>query len=75
MNQALQNLPSVNALTAPLVRAVIDEAVALRLAVEKLANGTVVIDAGIKVWGGLEAGRRIAEICLGGLGQVRLRAG
>jgi methenyltetrahydromethanopterin cyclohydrolase len=75
MNQALQNLPSVNALTAPLVRAVIDEAVALRLAVEKLANGTVVVDAGIKVLGGLEAGRRIAEICLGGLGQVRLRAG
>ena len=70
MNQALQNLPSVNALTAPLVRAVIDEAVALRLAVEKLANGTVVVDAGIEVPGGLEAGRRIAEICLGGLGQV-----
>ncbi len=75
MNQALHTLPSVNALTAPLVRAVIDEAVALRLASEKLANGTVVVDAGIEVPGGLEAGRRIAEICLGGLGQVRLRAG
>jgi methenyltetrahydromethanopterin cyclohydrolase len=75
MNQALHTLPSVNALTAPLVRAMIDEAVALRLAVEKLANGTVVVDAGIEVPGGLEAGRRIAEICLGGLGQVRLRAG
>jgi methenyltetrahydromethanopterin cyclohydrolase len=70
-----QNLPSVNALTAPLVRDLIEEAAALRLAITRLDNGSVVIDAGIKVRGGLEAGRRIAEICLGGLGQVRLRAG
>ncbi len=69
------DLPSVNALTAPLVQALIEEATALRLAVERLNNGTVVVDAGIRVRGGLEAGRRIAEICLGGLGQVRLRAG
>jgi methenyltetrahydromethanopterin cyclohydrolase len=71
----MSNTPSVNALTAPLVQALMDDAAALRLAVDKLSNGTVVIDAGIQVPGGLEAGRRIAEICLGGLGQVRLRAG
>jgi methenyltetrahydromethanopterin cyclohydrolase len=69
------NSISVNQLTAPLVCDMIENADALRLAVDKLANGTVVIDAGIKVPGGLEAGRRIAEICLGGLGKVRLRAG
>ena len=70
-----KNAPSVNTLTAPLVRALIEDALALRLAVGKLSNGTVVVDAGINVHGGLEAGRRIAEICLGGLGQVHLRAG
>jgi methenyltetrahydromethanopterin cyclohydrolase len=66
---------SVNARTRPLVDALVSDAPSLRIAVERLANGTQVIDAGIKVPGGLEAGRRIAEICLGGLGQVRIRAG
>ena len=67
-------LPSVNALAAPLVRALIADAVPLRLAISHLDNGATVVDAGIEARGGLEAGRRIAEICLGGLGQVRLRA-
>lgn len=69
-----QNLPSINVLSAPLVQCLIDRADDLRLGVEKLENGTVIIDAGIKLCGGLEAGRLIAEICLGGLGQVKLRA-
>ncbi len=67
--------PSVNTLTCPLVQALIEQARELRIGIERLANGTTVVDAGIKVTGGLEAGRRIAEICLGGLGQVRIRAG
>ncbi|MGH8120730.1 MAG: methenyltetrahydromethanopterin cyclohydrolase, partial [Gammaproteobacteria bacterium] len=66
--------PSVNQLSAPLVRALIEDANALRVTVMRIENGTVVIDAGIKAPGGLEAGRRIAEICLGGLGSVKLRA-
>lgn len=69
------NLPSLSALTAPLVACLIADAQALRLAVSTLANGTVVVDAGISVPGGLEAGRQIAEICMGGLGRVKLRAG
>ncbi len=69
-----QKLPGVNALAAPLVQSLVDDAAALRLSVFKLANGTNIIDAGIDVWGGLEAGRRIAEICLGGLGTVNLRS-
>ena len=69
-----KTLPSVNTLTAPLVRSLVTDAVPLRLAVSQLSNGTQVIDAGIKTPGGLEAGRRIAEICLGGLGSVKLRA-
>lgn len=66
--------PSVNALTAPLVRSLIEEARVLRLAVSRLENGTVIVDAGIAVPGGIEAGRRIAEICMGGLGRVNVRS-
>ena len=64
--------PSVNALAAPLVAALIEDAGSLRLGVERLDAGAVIVDAGIEQLGGLEAGRRIAEICLGGLGQVSL---
>ena len=47
----------------------------LRLKREVLSNGTVIVDAGIEAIGGLEAGRRIAEICLGGLGHVAFNMG
>lgn len=67
-------LPSVNKLSAPLIQALIKNADTLRLTVMHLENGTAVVDAGIRAPAGLEAGRRIAEICLGGLGSVRLRA-
>lgn len=66
--------PSVNALAAPLVAALIADASKLRLGVERLANGCVVVDAGIAFRGGIEAGRRIAEICMGGLGKISLQA-
>jgi methenyltetrahydromethanopterin cyclohydrolase len=42
----------------------------LRIAVSRLAGGSRVIDAGIDVAGGLAAGRLLAELCMGGLGQV-----
>jgi methenyltetrahydromethanopterin cyclohydrolase len=64
--------PSINALTAPLVESLVADADILRLGVERLENGCLVIDAGIHAKGSLEAGRRIAEICLGGLGSVSL---
>lgn len=63
---------SVNKLTQPLVQHLIANADKLRVAVETLDNGCTIIDAGIKVPGGLEAGRIIAEICLGGMGTVTL---
>ncbi|MEL0584166.1 MAG: methenyltetrahydromethanopterin cyclohydrolase [Candidatus Thiodiazotropha sp. (ex. Lucinoma kazani)] len=66
------NRPSVNALTDPLVQSLVTDADNLRLGIERLENGCLVVDAGINVDGGLEAGRRIAEICLGGLGSVSL---
>ena len=43
----------------------------LRIASQKTAAGTQLVDCGINVYGGLEAGRRLAEICLSGLGSVR----
>ena len=65
-----QARPSLNAMTAPLVAALIRDAASLRLGVSRDASGAALIDAGIGAPGGLEAGRRIAEICLGGLGRV-----
>src|SRR3954469_23313983 len=46
------------------------DADALRVAVSTLPGGTRVVDCGSAVPGGLEAGRRFAEITLGGLGSV-----
>ena len=63
---------SVNKLAQPLVQYLLTHADKLRLGVEKLDNGATVIDAGIKVPGGLEAGRIITEICMGGLGTVTI---
>lgn len=66
--------PSLNRRAAGLVESLIEHADDLRLSVTKLENNTTIIDAGIEVVGGIEAGRQIAEICMGGLGNVRLRA-
>ena len=63
--------PSVNALAAPLVERLVSDAARLRLGIDRV-GGAMVIDAGIQHPGGIEAGRRIAEICLGGLGRVAL---
>ena len=46
------------------------EADALRIAVRSSPDGTRVVDCGSAVPGGLEAGRRFAEITMGGLGSV-----
>ena len=59
---------------APLVENLIVNAESLRLDVSNLNDGTRIIDAGINAKGGIEAGRLIAEICMGGLGVVKLRA-
>lgn len=65
--------PSVNALAQPLVLALLAQASDLQLGTERLGNGCTVVDAGIAARGGIEAGRRIAEICMGGLGTVHLQ--
>ncbi len=64
--------PSVNRYSQPLVESLIGDADRLRVKVDRLENGCTIVDAGIEAAGGLEAGRVIAEICLGGLGVVTL---
>lgn len=72
MTRPMKHVPSVNQLAAPLVEYLVDYAAELRLAVSRQDNGVRIVDAGIQATGGIEAGRRIAEICLGGLGRVTL---
>src|SRR5688572_18498009 len=48
----------------------VERAQELRIAVDTLAGGARVIDAGVNVAGGLDAGRLLAELCMGALGQV-----
>lgn len=67
--------PSVNRLAAPLVESLVAEAAALGVAVTRPEPGYTLIDAGIGCRGGIAAGLRIAQICLGGLGKVRLEGG
>jgi methenyltetrahydromethanopterin cyclohydrolase len=66
------NWTSVNAACLPLVEALVNDAQALQLDISTLSNGTRIIDAGINCNGGLEAGRLIGEICMGGLGTATL---
>jgi methenyltetrahydromethanopterin cyclohydrolase len=66
--------PSVNRNVAPLVASLLAHRDALRLEVRRHDSGATVVDAGIRAPGGMEAGRQIAEICMGGLGQVQLTA-
>jgi methenyltetrahydromethanopterin cyclohydrolase len=42
----------------------------LRLAVHSLESGARVVDAGVNVAGGLGAGRLLAQLCMGGLGEI-----
>jgi methenyltetrahydromethanopterin cyclohydrolase len=46
------------------------DAAALRVRVARLDGGARFIDCGLEAPGGLEAGRRLAEACLGGAGRV-----
>lgn len=63
--------PSLNALAGPLVESLVADAAKLRLIVAQ-ENGARTVDAGANARGSIEAGRRIAEICLGGLGTVTI---
>jgi methenyltetrahydromethanopterin cyclohydrolase len=72
MTTTASDRPSLNRLAAPLVERLVADADALRIGVARTDAGAFIVDAGIEHPGGIEAGRRIAEICLGGLGTVAL---
>jgi methenyltetrahydromethanopterin cyclohydrolase len=62
----------VNARARRLLDALIADAAALRIGVSQSEGGATLVDAGAAAPGGIAAGLRLAEICLGGLGAVQL---
>jgi methenyltetrahydromethanopterin cyclohydrolase len=60
----------MNRRAAALADAMAEAAALLRVRMRTLANGARVIDAGIETDGGYGAGLAIAEICMGGLGDL-----
>ena len=62
----------LNRRAARLADALAAEAGLLGVTVSRLPGGARLIDCGVAAGGGLEAGRRLAEICLAGLGDVTL---
>ncbi len=69
----LSQLPelSPNRLALPLVKEFLSRSELLKVKVHK-QNGVTVIDCGVHVQGGGEAGSLFASVCLGGLAQVTL---
>jgi methenyltetrahydromethanopterin cyclohydrolase len=61
---------SLNDRAAELADRLAADADLARVAVTELPNGTRLIDCGAQAAGGFEAGRRFAEICMAGLGNV-----
>lgn len=72
MQKQIGPSPSVSAAAAPIVDALVKDAAALRAVVSTGEAGERRVDLGAATPGGLEAGRRLGEICLGGLGTVAL---
>jgi methenyltetrahydromethanopterin cyclohydrolase len=68
MNTAL----SVNLRATKLVDSLVAEAASLRIGITRGPSGERLVDAGSRFPGGIAAGLRIAEICMGGLGHVAL---
>jgi methenyltetrahydromethanopterin cyclohydrolase len=64
--------PSVSRAVEPWVDYLVKYARELRVGVERTKDGATIVDAGIKHPGGLEAGRVITEICMGGLGRANI---
>ena len=63
---------SVNHYAGELVDRLVADQARLRIAVTEGELGETLVDAGAMAQGGIEAGLRIAEICMGGLGTVAL---
>ena len=64
---------SINQLSQPLLDALLRDATVLNIGLSQHQSGAIMVDAGIVFAGSTEAGRRIAEICMGGLGRVNFK--
>jgi methenyltetrahydromethanopterin cyclohydrolase len=62
--------PSIHKLSRPFLETLISQASALNIGIWQHETGATIVDAGIQHAGGAEAGRLVAEICMGGLGKV-----
>lgn len=65
---------SVNREAEKLLNKLLTHANKYGVIVKKTKQGATLIDAGIKAKGGFQAGKIITEICLGGLGNVKIYA-
>jgi methenyltetrahydromethanopterin cyclohydrolase len=63
---------SLNTLGGQLADRMVAEAAELRVGVTKGGHGETLIDCGADHPGGIEAGLRMARVCMGGLGTIRL---
>jgi len=68
MHEAL----SINSLSLKLVRKLLDNQAFYGVHSYQTSTGATVIDAGVKVLGGFQAGKILTEICLGGAGKAQL---
>ena len=73
-NSSKHSQLSINRLSKPFLTQLLVRAEELQLGVIKHESGCTIVDAGIDFPGSADAGRLIAEICMGGLGQVSLGA-
>ncbi|MFX0168134.1 MAG: methenyltetrahydromethanopterin cyclohydrolase [Candidatus Hodarchaeota archaeon] len=62
--------PSVNQRAMPLVKQLISDSDLLQVKIHQQKGKATVIDCGIEIPGSLEAGRLVAEICMGGISTV-----
>jgi methenyltetrahydromethanopterin cyclohydrolase len=60
----------MNEIASEIAAGMTEQADVLRIRSFRLAGGARVIDAGVEVDGGIEAGLALSEICMGGLGNV-----
>jgi methenyltetrahydromethanopterin cyclohydrolase len=63
---------SVNRLACQLLDKLIENADLYGVKVEKTDSGTTIIDAGVNVKGGFQAGKIVTEICMGGCGKAEI---
>ncbi len=62
----------LNAAALELCDALVRETESLRIAVRETPAGTRIIDCGVDAPGSIEAGRRLAEVCMAGVGHISI---